>query len=65
MWQRNLGVPVPLPKLPCGNIDPLGITGTPVIDERSGALYLDAMLGGPAGPGLTVAVRFPAAKERP
>jgi hypothetical protein len=28
----------------CGYIDPLGITGTPAIDERRGALYLDAMV---------------------
>ena len=30
----RLGPPVALSALPCGNIDPLGITGTPVIDER-------------------------------
>jgi hypothetical protein len=30
--------------LPCGNIDPLGITGTPVIDPQSQALYLGAMI---------------------
>jgi outer membrane protein assembly factor BamB len=27
----------------CGNIDPLGITGTPIIDEASRTIYLDAM----------------------
>ncbi len=43
VWSRNLGTPVPLAKLPCGNIDPLGITGTPVIDPASRTLYLDAM----------------------
>lgn len=31
-WRRNVGTPVPLSDLPCGNIDPLGITGTPVYD---------------------------------
>lgn len=41
VWRRSLPAPVPLSKLPCGNIDPLGITGTPIID--GGALYLDAM----------------------
>jgi PQQ-like domain len=40
VWTRSLGPSVPLSALPCGNIDPLGITGTPVIDEASGAIYL-------------------------
>ena len=44
VWQRSLGPPVAPVGLPCGNIDPLGITGTPVIDERSSALYFDAMI---------------------
>ena len=44
IWTRSLGPPAPLSALPCGNIDPLGITGTPVIDEASGALYLDAVV---------------------
>src|SRR6266567_4682933 len=42
IWQRNLGVPVPLANLPCGNIDPIGITSTPVVDLASRALFLDA-----------------------
>jgi PQQ enzyme repeat len=50
VWQSRLGPAVPLSKLECGNIDPLGITGTPVIDERGGALYLDAMVDGDKGP---------------
>jgi outer membrane protein assembly factor BamB len=50
LWQRSLGSPVPLSTFPCGNIDPLGITGTPVIDETSATLYLDAMVADPAGP---------------
>jgi hypothetical protein len=50
VWQRRLGAAVPLSKLECGNIDPLGVTGTPVIDERKGALYLDAMVDGDKGP---------------
>jgi hypothetical protein len=44
IWSRNLGPPVRLSTLPCGNIDPLGITGTPVIDDASGTLYLDAVI---------------------
>ncbi len=43
VWSRHLGDPVPLAKLPCGNIDPLGITGTPVVDAGSRTVYLDAM----------------------
>jgi outer membrane protein assembly factor BamB len=30
IWQRNIGAPV-TSGLPCGNISPLGITGTPVV----------------------------------
>jgi hypothetical protein len=43
LWQRNVGTPVPLTNLPCGNIDPLGITGTPVVDLASRTLFFDAM----------------------
>ena len=43
IWQRNVGTPVALGNLPCGNINPLGITGTPVVDLPSRALFLDAM----------------------
>ena len=49
IWVRPLGRPVPLSTLPCGNIDPLGITGTPVIDEATQAIYLDAMVADAAG----------------
>lgn len=50
LWRRTLGRPVPLQSVPCGNIDPLGITGTPVIDPRRRAVYLDALVR-PAGSG--------------
>jgi hypothetical protein len=50
VWRTSLGLPVPHAALPCGNIDPLGITGTPVIDERTQALYLDAMVKGQDAP---------------
>jgi hypothetical protein len=43
VWTRHLGTSVPVSKLPCGNIDPLGVTGTPVADLASRTLYLDAM----------------------
>src|SRR3981189_3295251 len=45
IWQRNLG-PAVTSGLPCGNINPLGITGTPVTDLASRSLFLDAMLYG-------------------
>lgn len=44
VWERRLGPPVPGVALPCGNIAPLGITGTPVIDPGHRAIYLDAMV---------------------
>jgi hypothetical protein len=44
VWRTALGQPARRSALPCGNIDPLGITGTPVIDVGRGAVYLDAMV---------------------
>jgi hypothetical protein len=44
IWQRNLGAPVPLDDLPCpAKFDPMGITGTPIVDLASRALFLDEM----------------------
>jgi hypothetical protein len=42
IWERNVGAPVPLSRLGCGNIDPVGITSTPVFDLASRALFIDA-----------------------
>jgi hypothetical protein len=42
IWERNVGPPVP--GVNCSLFDPLGITGTPVIDLTSRALFLDAMI---------------------
>ena len=39
IWRTNVGTPVPLASLPCGNIDPLGITGTSVYDAANGLVY--------------------------
>lgn len=44
IWRTRLGWPVSHFALPCGNISPLGVTGTPVIDPATNALYLDAMV---------------------
>src|SRR5258708_21504365 len=40
IWTRSLGRPVARSALRCGNISPLGITGTPVIDDANAAIYL-------------------------
>jgi outer membrane protein assembly factor BamB len=43
IWDTKLKASVPLSQLPCGNIDPDGITGTPVIDPSAGVVYFDAL----------------------
>jgi hypothetical protein len=43
VWKVSLGTPVPRSKLPCGNIDPLGVTSTGIIDAGTGTLSLAAM----------------------
>ncbi len=46
IWQRtDLGPPV-TSGLPCGNINPVGITGTPVVDLGSRSLFFDALIDG-------------------
>ncbi|MGB8646959.1 MAG: PQQ-binding-like beta-propeller repeat protein [Anaerolineae bacterium] len=47
-WRTNIGQPVPRSSLPCGNIDPLGITGTSVYDPASGLVFAVAEVSGPA-----------------
>jgi outer membrane protein assembly factor BamB len=49
VWDQTLGMPLPKSRLAtlrpgCGNIDPLGVTGTPIIDPATRTVYLDAML---------------------
>jgi outer membrane protein assembly factor BamB len=49
VWSTHLGTPVPASALPCGNIDPtVGITGTPVLDQTRGELFVvaDEDIGG-------------------
>src|SRR6266404_1101331 len=46
IWQRtDLGPPV-TSGLPCGNINPVGITGTPVVDLASRSVFFDALIDG-------------------
>jgi outer membrane protein assembly factor BamB len=47
IWKNHLGDPVPLSKLPCGNIDPLGITGTPIYWKDTDRVYFVAELDHP------------------
>lgn len=42
LWETNLGTPAPLSSLPCGDIDPLGITGTPAYDSATGSVFVAA-----------------------
>lgn len=44
-WSVQLGSPTSRSDLPCGNIDPLGITGTPVYDAASRSVFLVASVG--------------------
>jgi outer membrane protein assembly factor BamB len=47
IWMRKLGEPITDyagAGFHCGNIWPLGVTGTPVIDKAHATLYLDAMV---------------------
>ena len=46
-WHTKVGQPVPRSDLPCGNIDPLGITGTPVYDPATGLVFAVAEVRGP------------------
>lgn len=50
IWRTQLGTPVPLSALPCGDINPMGVTGTPVIDPSTGTVYLEAYIQTAGGP---------------
>ena len=44
-WHVSLGAPTPRSGLPCGNIDPIGITGTPHYDRDTDTVYLVTSTG--------------------
>jgi outer membrane protein assembly factor BamB len=48
LWHTSVGTPVPQSDLPCGDINPLGITGTPVYDPQTGLVFAVAEITGPA-----------------
>jgi hypothetical protein len=43
LWTKNLGAPAPRSEFCGGSIDPLGATGTPIIDPASRSIYVAAM----------------------
>jgi hypothetical protein len=43
VWQTNVAPPVPANSLPCGNLSPFGISGTPVVDLPSRSLFFNAI----------------------
>ncbi|GAB3659520.1 hypothetical protein GCM10027596_17020 [Nocardioides korecus] len=47
-WRTDLGTPQPRAGLPCGNIDPLGVTGTPAYDPATRRLFVAAETEGGA-----------------
>jgi outer membrane protein assembly factor BamB len=44
LWHTKLGEPIAGGSLPCGNVDPVGVTSTPVADPADGLLYVVAFL---------------------
>jgi outer membrane protein assembly factor BamB len=46
-WSRHVGAPVPGSELPCGNIDPSGMTGTPAYDATTSTVVVVALLDHP------------------
>ena len=44
-WRVNLGTPEPLSQQPCGDIDPIGITGSPAYDQATGSVFVVATTG--------------------
>ncbi|HEY3652105.1 MAG TPA: PQQ-binding-like beta-propeller repeat protein, partial [Streptosporangiaceae bacterium] len=49
LWHVKVGSPSPAQERACGDIDPLGITGTPVYSAQTGDVYLVAEHNGKVG----------------
>ena len=46
LWRAHIADPIALSQLPCGNINPLGITGTPAYDPSDGLVLAVAETAG-------------------
>jgi YVTN family beta-propeller protein len=44
-WQVSLGTPEPGSDEPCGDIDPIGITGSPAYDAKTGSVFVVTTTG--------------------
>jgi outer membrane protein assembly factor BamB len=49
LWHVKVGSPSPAQERACGDIDPLGITGTPIYSAQTGDVYLVAEHNGKVG----------------
>ncbi|HVW25878.1 MAG TPA: hypothetical protein VHC69_10935 [Polyangiaceae bacterium] len=49
VWTKNIGTPASTTGVPCGDIHPLGILSTPVIDAASRTIYVAGAVGGATG----------------
>jgi outer membrane protein assembly factor BamB len=58
LWKHHLGAPSPAAQRPCGNIDPLGITGTPVYEPATGYVYVAPEFSGNPPTHQLYALRF-------
>jgi len=50
VWKAHVGTPSPATERPCGNIDPLGITGTPIYSRTNATIYVVAEMHRASGP---------------
>jgi len=48
VWRKNLAASVPRSSLPCGDIDPTGITGTPAYDATTNTVIVVSLVGSPS-----------------